>query len=197
MRGVVSQTWSRTGLAVGVAIAVIVATAIAYASTSGSNGRHTTRIGATFAAGDIATLVRRSTAIAVVEPTGHFIDHWNNAENAEWGELGVDSYIYRDSAVRLVRALRGNLPSTITVRGLGGTVADVSLEFEAGATEWVAGDQYLVFLEVGEFPTREGSEPFWTPVRLGQGVFERTESGWRDSIQFLEIADDELRQLTR
>lgn len=125
------------------------------------------------------------------------MDRWNNTDNTEWGDLGVDAYIYRDSEVRVVRALRGSLPSTVTVRGLGGTVGDVTLDFEGGATEWIAGDRYLVFLEVGPFPMRDRSEPFWTPVRLSQGVFEQTESGWRDSIQSLEISDDELSQLTR
>ena len=142
-----------------------------------------------FVQSSLPDLVKHAQAVAIVEMTAAPSEHWNSEGNKSWGTLGVDSFIYRDVPLKVVTVLSGSLPSTLTVRDLGGTADGFEFVFD-GSADWEVGSRYLVFLEWRKFPVREGTEESWTPVRLCQGVFSWTGHDWFEHIQDIHIAAD-------
>ncbi len=175
---------------------VALAAVTVFGQLLGTHQPVTIRIGFTFAKSDLGSLARRADAIALVEPTGKSVEHWNSADNKRWGDIGSDSFIYRDVEVRVVKVVFGKVPGdTITIRGLGGTADAVRVEFEAGGGDFEPGGQYLVFLAYADFPMKEGTDPSWTAVRLSQGVFARENGRWLEPILGLTIEDADVQNL--
>lgn len=143
------------------------------------------RVGGTLGEYDLAELLERADAVAVVSAKGAPSVHWNSADNAEWASdrIGIQSHIYSDQTVEVLRVLTGALSGPeIVVRGVGGRVGDVMVEYDA-AVEWTIGGPQLVFLRLEATPTREGVEQLWTVVWLEHGVFAPEGEGiWRNPI---------------
>jgi len=117
-------------------------------------------------------LAKNAAAIGVVVPTGKSQVHWNSAKGEEWVALpnGRNPMIYRDDEFTVVEAILGlRQGQSITVRGVGGTVRDVHMDYE-GQIDWQLGIQYLVFLREEDTPTLEGFERAWTVEIIGQGA---------------------------
>src|SRR5262245_5257540 len=115
MRGVAASSVLRWTFIAFVTLVLLawIATSSAWnpapALTSGHRDVHITT---SFAKSDLATLKKRAKAVAIVEPAASS-DHWNNASNTEWGEVGVDAFIYRDTTLRVTRVIRGDLDAEI------------------------------------------------------------------------------------
>ncbi|HVM29912.1 MAG TPA: hypothetical protein VM305_03985 [Candidatus Limnocylindrales bacterium] len=122
---------------------------------------------------DVADLVARADAVAIIEPIKGVHVHWNSVDNRPWAEdaMGVKSHILRDQTVKVVRGLFGPLPDEqFLLRGFGGTVDDVTLVYEE-EPDLEAGQIYLAFLRRGELRFREGSEESWVLLAQGHGLF--------------------------
>lgn len=166
------------------------------AAASSTHQPTTITVGMTFAKSDLRSLARLADAIAIVEPTGKVVEHWNSADNRRWGDIGKDAFIYRDTEVQVRQVVFGIVPSqTIVIRGLGGTADNVRLDFEAGGGDLQPDLQYLVFLAHRDFPTKDGMEPSWSAVRLGQGIFSRGPGKWSEPIQGLTVNDVDISTL--
>lgn len=98
--------------------------------------------------------------------------------------------------VYLRATLTSSVPtSSLTIRGVGGTVAGVTLKLE-GQVEWVAGKSYLVFLRQDDTPFREGSERAWTVVWNGHGALEARDGGrWSNVLGTLSLVESDLAAL--
>ncbi|PZR60594.1 MAG: hypothetical protein DLM71_10530 [Chloroflexi bacterium] len=121
-----------------------------------------------------------------------FRTHWNDAANLPWalGEVGKKSHIYRDETIVVTKVLSGSIAaSSIIVRALGGTVGDMSIEYEEDV-RLQAGKSYIGFLRREDTPTQEGSERFWTFVWQGNGVFTQTGTGWQNYAGMTASAAD-------
>lgn len=151
-------------------------------------------VGAGVVKSDLPELASLAKAIAIVQVVADPSEHWNSADNKSWGTLGEDSLIYRDVPVKVVSLVDGELPSTLTLRDLGGTADGYLFEVDGTGT-WTVGSQYLVFVTKSAFPTREGSEDSWTPVRLGQGVFSVSGQDWYEPIQGIRIPGDRVQDV--
>jgi hypothetical protein len=99
--------------------------------------------------------------------------------------------IYNDQTVEVLRVLKGDTPSQLTIRNVGGTVGTVEFVLE-GLRPLSAGSQYVVYLERVQAPTREGTESAISFVAQGQGLFELTDSGFVNSAG-LRLGPSELQ----
>jgi hypothetical protein len=151
-------------------------------------------IAPSYSTSTIEELVERADALAIVRVAGRSTSHWNALDGKEWGTLGRDSFVYRDVPVQVIKGLAGDLPSSFTLRDLGGIATGLELFFEGGV-KWTAEKEYLVFLEYRHFPTKEGSDDSWTPVRLAQGTFVWSGLDWYEPIQSLHITSNEIAGL--
>lgn len=131
------------------------------------------RVEPVFAEQDVRALAADAETIAILRPTGSTDVHWNSADGQPWTaeSLAHGAWIYRDDEMEVVRTIRGVLPDTIVVRGVGGKVGNVEMVYE-GQPEWRAGQSYLVLLRQEQTPTREGFELHWTVPFHDLGVFE-------------------------
>lgn len=173
--------------------------ATGFVAASLQSGHRTLRIDGTFPAYSMRDLAAAAEAIAIVAPTGKSDVHWNSRDNAEWTGTGVSSrhpYIYRDDEVKVVRSLKGASPQpTMTIRGIGGTIGDVTMQMD-GQPEWQVGQRYVVFLRQEKTPTKEGSEVAWTVVWMANGVFADAGSGlWRQPGGPMSLTDQDLTGL--
>lgn len=127
----------------------------------------------------IADLTAAAEMIAIVVPTGSSDAHWNNADNSRWESKDPRRVpmIYNDQVVDVLRVLKGDMPSELIIRNIGGTVDNVEFVFE-GLRPLKAGSQYLVYLERVEAPTDQGFEAAISFVAQGQGLFEFTDGGF-------------------
>lgn len=175
------------------AVLALVAAAVAIAPPA-ARPLTTVHIGAGIIQSTLPDLLQQTKAIAIVEVVSDPSEHWNAKDNRSWGTLGDDSFIYRDVPVRVVRLEGGSLPSSLTLRDPGGTADGYEFEVDGTAT-WNVGSQYLVFVTRSTFPTREGAEDNWTPVRLGQGVFSWSGKDWYEPIQNLRVSGDEIQDV--
>lgn len=138
----------------------------------------------------------RADAVAVIRPAGLPVVHWNNSTNTEWhtDSMAAPAMTYRDEPVEVVRTIRGHLPEAFSLRGVGGTVGNVTLELET-STPLQDGKTYLVFLSQEETPVEGGTETAWTVTGLDQGVFSRASDGrWRNTAGDIEVAESELEE---
>lgn len=140
-----------------------------------------------------ADLLAEADAIAIVEPTGQMDVHWNSADRRQWGPGSGARvpWIYRDDRMRLVRTFRGSLPEVFDLRGVGGTVGDVHMDY-VDQPDWQVGQRYLVLLEQEDTPTKEGFERMWSVFQMELGTFVPDGPGrWRnvDSSAVLEETD--------
>ena len=104
----------------------------------------------------------------------------------------VGAWIYRDEGFEVQRVLRGDVPASLTIRGVGGTVADVQMVYH-GQPVLRVGRPYLVFLAYEQTPTREGLEGAWTILNMELGVFEPADTGrWRNVTSDEVIAEADL-----
>lgn len=140
----------------------------------------------------LAQLEGAADVIAVVRPTGKDDVHWNNASNSRWTSDDGRAMIYNDQQVVVVNLLRGEAPSTLLIRNIGGTVGDTSFELE-GLEPLAAGQLYLVFLETVETPTKEGSETAISFVAQEQGVFAPAGETYSNDLG-LSVAPRDLRR---
>ena len=181
-------------LAVGLVIV-----ALASGTLAGANPHRYILVDSSYPSFTLADIAERSDAVAIVEHSGTGRVFWNSSDNKEWeAEIasGRQAWIYRDDRFRVINVLRGSLPmSNLTIRGVGGTVADVTLELE-GQTKWVMGRSYLVFLRQDDTPFREGSERAWTVVWLGHGALEALGGGrWSNASGTLSLLESDLAAL--
>lgn len=131
--------------------------------------------------------------IAVVKPTGKDSEHWNNAKNSAWvSEKPGRAMIYNDQEVVVVDVIRGQAPSTLTIRNIGGTVGDTMYELE-GLEPLEQGAQYLVFLKTFQTPTEEGTEAALSFVGQDQGVFMRSGDAFANDLG-LSVTPDMLQE---
>ncbi len=147
------------------------------------------RVSASFAEVRLATLLAGSDAVAVVRFTGESTVRWNSADNKRWEPevgSGVGAWIYRDDMMDVVRVIRGSLPGRLVVRGVGGTVGNVTMVHES-QTEWLVDRPYLLFLRREQTPTQEGWEEAWTVTWLEHGAFEERAGGWQNGSQTLVV----------
>lgn len=181
-------------LLVGLAIIVL-----AYSTKTGSGSQRYIAVDSSYPSFTLADIAARADAVAIVEFSGTKRVFWNSSDNKEWEPAiasGKQAWIYRDDEFQVVKVLRGSVPtSSLTIRGVGGTVADVTLKLE-GQVEWVAGKSYLVFLRQDETPFREGSERAWTVVWTGHGALEARDGGrWSNVLGTLSLVESDLAAL--
>jgi hypothetical protein len=131
---------------------------------------------------------------------GHWVacerQFWNSSDGTYWGEPGASSFVYSDSPVKVVRHLYGPAPSTFDLRLVGGTADGVEMVFEASGAHPKVGERYLAFLTNQSFPMEAGADSAWTTVRLGQGLFRRSDSGWVETIQDFRVEDGSVDELS-
>ncbi len=128
----------------------------------------------------VSSLDGMADIVAVVEPIGPGVEHWNNAANTPWiapSGTGVLAMVVTDQQVVVIRAIRGTAESEVlSVRVAGGTVGDTDVHVE-DEPAFAAGQDYLVFLERVQAPTQEGFDDVISPVAQGQGVFAAMPGG--------------------
>ena len=145
----------------------------------------------------LADLEQAAEAIAVVEFKSNGRMFWNSQDNTQWepeiasGKLAL---IYRDDTFAVVNTIKGRLPDTLVVRGVGGQVGSVHMDYE-GQVDWVQGAQYLLFLRRDDTPFETGTERMWTVVWTGGGSFELSGGRWVNSARLIELTSDDLAQL--
>jgi hypothetical protein len=138
-------------------------------------------------------------AVAVIVPAGAPNIHWNSKDNGEWGieEIGLRAHILRDQIVVAKRTVVGSLPSgEFVLRGLGGTVDDVTIEYDY-EPQLESDQEYLALLRFGHFPTREGSEGSWVLVSQAHGLFTQSDGGSWVNATGLRLAEEQVAEFTR
>jgi hypothetical protein len=147
----------------------------------------------------LADLEQASEAIAVVEFKSNDRTFWNSQDNAPWepeiasGKLAL---IYRDDTFAVLDTLKGKLPDTLVVRGVGGQVGNVHMDYE-GQVDWVKGAHYLLFLRRDDTPFEIGTERMWTVVWTGGGSFESSADGWVNAARLLQLSSSDVVQLRK
>lgn len=183
----------RPQVAVAQIIGLVVVAAVGLVLLTSGQERQRIVITATTEQRSIADLTAAAEIIAIVVPTGSNDAHWNNADNSRWEseDSRIVAMIYNDQTVEVRRVLKGDAPSQLTIRNIGGTVDSVEFVLE-GLRPLKAGSQYLVYLERVEAPTREGAEAAISFVAQGQGLFELTDSGFVNSAG-LNVSPSDLQ----
>lgn len=115
-------------------------------------------------------LIDAADFVAIVRATGKDQVHWNNASNTKWESEANLAMIYNDQEVVVIDSIRGDAPTSLVIRNVGGTVGDTSFEL-TGLEPLVPGRDYLLFLEAVSTPTAEGEEESVSFVGLEQGIF--------------------------
>lgn len=183
----------RPQVAVAQIIGLVVVAAVGLILLSSGQEPQRIVITATTEQRSIADLTASAEIIAIVVPTGSDDAHWNNADNSRWesDDSRIVAMIYNDQTVEVLRVLKGDAPSQLTIRNIGGTVDRVEFVLE-GLRPLRAGSQYLVYLERVETPTREGAESAISFVAQGQGLFELTDSVFVNSAG-LNVSPSDLQ----
>lgn len=184
-----------------VLILVVISTAVTAAALLGGRQPGTDTVGSpryfhvdgTIPEFDAADLVTLADAIAVIEPIGTSREHWNSADNTPWAleDVGLRSHILRDQDVTVDATVKGSVPGSFVLRGFGGTVRDISVEYDDEPT-LEAGHRYLAFLRNGDIPTRDGVESSWFLLYQQHGLFTLDQDGvWVNPAGF-RINEDEI-----
>jgi hypothetical protein len=145
----------------------------------------------------LANMWESADIVAVMSPVGTSKVHWNSANGLEWKSplLGSAALIVRDDDFEVIEVLKGlPQPNILTIRGVGGTVDDVTMIYD-GQVDWTKGRHYLLFLRRSETPTKEGFEAAWTEVEIGQTALEQTPNGRWSNHGLLEVTLDEVARL--
>jgi hypothetical protein len=104
-----------------------------------------------------------------------------------------DGRIWTETVISVTRAIKGDVPETLTVREIGGEVGDRITKI-FGSPEFYAGEQVLLFLD-------RGSQGAFRTVDLFVGKFRhgKTENGrrlWlRDLHEDVNLLDEDLREI--
>lgn len=140
----------------------------------------------------VEDLAAAADAVAIIEPQGSALVHWNSIDGREWtsGDAERPAYIYSDERVDIVDVLAGTLTDkSLVLRTPGGRVDDVTMTFENAPT-WQTGGRYLVFLDLAETPAEAGVESFWSILWMDRGLFRSDVGGaWRNDAARLVIED--------
>lgn len=168
------------------------------AATLGSSPADRIRISASRPSYSLADLERASEAIAVVEFQATDRVFWNSRANARWqpevasGKLAL---IYRDDVFNVLETLKGALPASLIIRGVGGQIDNVRMDYE-GQVDWQVGSRYLLFLRKDDTPFDVGTERVWTIVWTGSGSFAQRADRWINADGILNVTvDDVVRRL--
>ena len=138
----------------------------------------------------IDMLLNSAETIAIVEPTGQDIVHWNSDDNSPWtSELPGRAMIYNDQEVKVIQLIRGNVPRMIKIRNIGGIVGNTEYELE-GLEALEPGTQYLVFLRSFDTPTSDGFERAVSFVGQNQGIFLASDAGFVSNVGLRIAAAD-------
>ncbi len=141
-------------------------------------------------------LAAQSDAVAIIQALGDPRVHWNSADNTPWAldQVGLRSHIVRDQEMVVDEVLSGSVPGTLVLRGFGGTVGDVTVEYEEEPT-LVAGQRYLAFLRSVDLPTRDGFEKSWILVFQQNGLFTLEPDGSWKNPAALRITQEEAQEV--
>lgn len=147
---------------------------------------------ASYPALTVGDLVAAADLVAVIEPQGAPMVHWNSRDGAEWtnADEKTPAYIYSDERMKIVNVVIGSLrESSLVLRTPGGSVGPVSMAFDS-APSWKTGGRYLAFLELAQTPSQTGIEPFWSTLWMDRGIFDRDGLGtWRNERAGLVVND--------
>lgn len=130
--------------------------------------------------------------VLIVQPTGRQVEHWNNAANTQWEapkDSGVMPMIVRDEDVTVARVLKGDSPTSLTIRNIGGVADGVAFEYD-GLFDLATGARYLVFLATERWPTQEGFETATGFVANGQGLWAPVAGGYRNDLGLVVTDSD-------
>jgi len=183
----------------GVLVVGFVLVAVASSMLNRPDPHRYISVDASYPSFTLVDIARRSDAVAILEFGGTTRAFWNSSDNKEWAPetaSGKQAWIYRDDGFRVLKVLRGSLPTpTLTVRGVGGTVGDVTVTLE-GQVDWVTDLPYLMFLRQDNTPFREGFERAWTVVWTGHGALESLGGGrWSNAVGTLSLTEADLAAL--
>lgn len=164
-----------------------------------SSGARVYHVGGSYPAYEIEDLLSMTDAVAVIVPTGDPTIHWNSKDDRAWGieEIGSNAHILSDQIVVAKRTVVGSLPSgEFVLRGLGGTVDDVTMEYDH-EPQLESDQEYLALLRFGQFPTKEGSEGSWVLVSQAHGLFTQSDGGGWVNITGLRLAEEQVAEFAR
>lgn len=119
---------------------------------------------------------------------------WNNSENVRWAaaddHVGPEPMIYTSNELEILRIASGDLrATTVTVITPGGIVGEDQFVFE-GWPDLQVGSEYMLVLRQVSIPTRDGDVEAWTPLALGQGIFERKGNVFENQLALTATPDD-------
>lgn len=138
-------------------------------------------------------------AIAVVEFERTERVFWNSRSGNRWQpEIGSGKLdlIYRDDIFRVDNVLKGDLPPAVVVRGVGGQIGDVHLDFE-GQVDWQRQVPCLLFLRRDETPFDIGFERAWTVAWSASGSFVQSGDRWINADRLVSVPVDGLAEALR